>query len=440
MRPLRAVRVALVSVGAVGLLRFVVGCSAVLGVDELSAGGPDGSTLEQTGVRSGSGGCEFPTDCALPTTTPADCAEATCDQGECHYRTRDNDGDGHRAAQCKASDDVEITTGDDCDDTKSALFPGGPGIDCAASATGAQITFPGGTPAGACRFGKQTCNADGSLGACVGAVGPQAETTCTTDIDEDCDGNNFTGCTCTQGQSQSCGKSGNGPCKMGKTSCQANGLYGPCEGSVDPGPKNCGGDTDSDCNGYLDKQETSCECPGGVNPGGTRPCNTHPGRDGTGVCKAGAQTCTGSGTTANWSACAGDVGPTTERCDAKDYDCNGVAGVDEPAPAPPGGTTNCSHLYRCSDPGKVRGFTRGGIYYRTNIGFTMYEGSGTQWTAYAPQGTSASHPAGAYPLARNSSSGKLMGPKSVACCGASGCDETLFPPGGGSGVIFYTAP
>ena len=136
----------------------------------------------------------------------------------------------------------------------------------------------------------------------------------------------------------------------------------------------------------------------------------------------------------------GDVGPTTERCDGNDYDCNGVAGVDAPADPPPGGTTSCAKLFKCNDPGRIRGFVRGPVYYRTNIGFTMYDGAGKQWTAYAAQGTASNRPAGSLPLARNSTTGKLMGPRGTSCCGPSGCNENLFPPGAASGVLFYTLP
>ena len=43
-----------------------------------------------------------------------------------------------------------------------------------------------------------------------------------------------------------------------------------------------------------------------------------------------------------------DVGPTGEQCDGNDYDCNGVAGVDDPAPPAPADTLNCAKVFRCA--------------------------------------------------------------------------------------------
>ena len=91
-----------------------------------------------------------------------------------------------------------------------------------------------------------------------------------------------------------------------------------------PKPRDCTSALDNDCNGTPDKQETTfCACPVGE----ARPCQEHPGYDGTGICKAGSQTCAASAdkTSSSWGTCSGAVGPGTEVCDAAglDENCNG---------------------------------------------------------------------------------------------------------------------
>jgi hypothetical protein len=107
------------------------------------------------------------------------------------------------------------------------------------------------------------------------------------------------------------GGSGTGGSGTGGTTCQ-------------PRSRDCTSTADNDCNGTPDNQETTyCACPAGE----TRACQEHPGYDGTGICKAGSQTCAASTdkTTSSWGACTGAVGPATEVCDAAglDENCNG---------------------------------------------------------------------------------------------------------------------
>jgi hypothetical protein len=410
----RAVRTA-AAVLATAALLVSAGCSGILGVEEVSV---DPALAGGLTVRDdGNGGaCEFARDCADLETTPPRCAAAECVGGKCLYRASDSDQDGYRAARCGVPAGIQITLGDDCDDADPQLFPGQE-ADCAFAPDGTPIAFPNGQPTGACKYGKRACNADGTVSACTGAIAPSAPTSCTETIDESCTGNPLEGCACSPGQTTPCGSSAVGQCKKGTSSCGAGGTFGACVANVEPAPRNCGSSEDFDCNGVPDNQEASCQCPGGAAPGATRPCNTH-AQDGTGTCKAGAQTCTASGTSAAWSACAGDVGPVTEACDGLDRNCNGVAGVNEPAAAGPGGTMNCAKTYKCNAAG------RGPLYYRTGIGWTNYAGSGTLWTGYVPRGSYAAgtYPPGTYRISRDSS-GTKMGPVAVSstCCGASGC-------------------
>jgi hypothetical protein len=109
------------------------------------------------------------------------------------------------------------------------------------------------------------------------------------------------------------------------------GIPGTGGATCQPKPRDCTSALDNDCNGTPDKQETTfCACAVGE----ARPCQEHPGYDGTGVCKAGSQTCAASAdkTTSSWGACSGAVGPATRNCTSSaDNDCNGTADSQETA-------------------------------------------------------------------------------------------------------------
>lgn len=93
------------------------------------------------------------------------------------------------------------------------------------------------------------------------------------------------------------------------------------------GNPTCGSQVDHNCNGIADGDEITCDF---CNPGTDtiRECNTHPGMDGVGACRAGAQTCIAVGQSGFWSPCAGDVEPSIEACGptSPDTNCNGVQG------------------------------------------------------------------------------------------------------------------
>jgi hypothetical protein len=102
---------------------------------------------------------------------------------------------------------------------------------------------------GACQKGTQSC-VGGVWGACVGAVGPQAETC--DGQDNDCDGVTDPGCDCVAGTTRSCGGAARGECRSGVQTCQADGKWGTeCVGAVGPKAEACDG-RDNDCDGLVD--------------------------------------------------------------------------------------------------------------------------------------------------------------------------------------------
>jgi hypothetical protein len=90
-----------------------------------------------------------------------------------------------------------------------------------------------------------------------------------------------------------------------------------------PKRRDCTSSLDNDCNGTPDNQETAyCKCKAGT----AQECD-RPAEAGTGICKAGSQSCTVSGdkTTSDWSSCSGAVTAKTRDCtSALDDDCNGT--------------------------------------------------------------------------------------------------------------------
>ncbi|MBK8169411.1 MAG: hypothetical protein IPK60_03590 [Sandaracinaceae bacterium] len=155
---------------------------------------------------------------------------------------------------------------------------------------------------GAClRPGVTECDPSGLTTRCnaVAAAGTAENTVaaCTNGLDDDCDG--FTDCS--------------------DPDCAA---VPACGGSCDTMPETCNG-IDDNCNGLVDE--------GGI----TRPCGMDEGACMPGVEACETQVFPGSGS-AIWSVCTG-TGPTPERCDCIDNDCDGEIDDPDPGALCPGG-------------------------------------------------------------------------------------------------------
>jgi internalin A len=113
-------------------------------------------------------------------------------------------------------------------------------------------------------------------------------------------------------------------------------------GSVGPRARDCRSSADNDCDGRRDDQASgACQC----RPGATEACQTHPGLDGNGSCRAGSRTClaSGDGSSSSFGTCTGSVGPGARDCSSnQDNDCNGVPDrQDATCGCQPGTTRGC---------------------------------------------------------------------------------------------------
>jgi hypothetical protein len=185
------------------------------------------------------------------------------------------------------------------------------------------------------RFGTFSCGPTGAV--CSASPGAPSTEVCGNGVDEDCDGLDAT-CVSppppppcgTLGATRTCysgpvGTDGRGACHGGTQTCQATG-WSACVGEVTPVTETaalCGNGVDEDCNG----SDLACVVPPPpcAPVGSSRACAyTGPALTlGVGACRAGTQTCQATG----WSACTGEVVPTSESAalcgNGVDEDCNG---------------------------------------------------------------------------------------------------------------------
>lgn len=134
---------------------------------------------------------------------------------------------------------------------------------CSSLEDGSQVVFPLGTPVGRCRYGQQECLGSGQWGPCRGTVAPLAADDCARAGDDaNCDGIANSGCQCVVGvdKSRSCG-SNVGQCRYGTQSCTAQGIWSDCQDEIRPSIERCdGASRDEDCDGKADLADDDCEC------------------------------------------------------------------------------------------------------------------------------------------------------------------------------------
>ncbi len=239
--------------------------------------------------------------------------------------------------------------GTDCDDGAPSTHPGAPeqcnGQDdtcdgqidegCPCQSGSAQACYSGPRAAlgvGVCRGGTQSC-VDAGWTPCVGEVLPSPEA-CDGE-DDDCDGVADEGVPAQPCYPFDAGTPGVGACRTGTRACSA-GTYGACVGAAGPAAESCD-NVDNDCDGVVDGFDRSCY-----------PFDA--GTPGAGTCVAGVQACSGGA----FSACSGAVGPTPERCDNADNNCNGAVdeGTGRGLACPP--QLGCAAVYACESDGGVR--------------------------------------------------------------------------------------
>jgi hypothetical protein len=163
------------------------------------------------------------------------------------------------------------------------------------------------------RNGVNVCGAGGAVSCNAVAGAPGAEVC--DGLDNDCDGTADNG---DPGGGAPCVSAQPGVCANGSTACVAGALA--CRPLAQPAPEICDS-LDNDCNGRVDDVAgNACACA----PGSMRACYSGPaGTQGVGRCRAGMQVCAADGR--SYGACAGEVGPAVEVCNAADDDCDGTA-------------------------------------------------------------------------------------------------------------------
>lgn len=246
---------------------------------------------------------------------------------------------------------AEICDGldNDCDGLVDAADPNLTDVGNACVCDGQMMTCVGGARAGECQTGVTVCRT--AQIQCQSTVNPSPEicdgldNNCNTTIDDNPSG---TGAACDGGDADSCPE-GNIVCVNGALDCSdntgvnqelCNGLDDDCDGNVDETPTDVGGACGSDV-GTCDPGVFVCQGGMRVCSGATGPspevcdlldndCNGVIDNDPTdvgqvcgnsdaGECSFGATICV-----LGALVCAGEVGPSPERCNGLDDDCNGT--------------------------------------------------------------------------------------------------------------------
>lgn len=291
----------------------------------LSTDGTESSAGKRT-TDGGSGEC-VDTDSRPCPDAKGNCADGvqTCEDGTwsvCSIVAQEHD-------TCEAGDDA------DCDGDVNE------GCDCA---EGTERSCSEGNLLGPCADGVQRCTADGTWSAC--SITPAANDSCAIpENDANCDGTLNGGCSCLAGDEQPCGPQNVGICQSGLSYC-VDGQYSlSCDGAVNAKARDCRSSEDNNCDGSPDNTvDGTCQCI----VGREEDCNTHPGNDGNGPCRAGRRTClaTADGSSSYWSSCTGDVGPqNSDSCVTADDDSNCNGEKNDSCDCLSGDTSSCADEY-----------------------------------------------------------------------------------------------
>ena len=317
-------------VAAIAAALFTGSCSsggggAGAGTARKDGGTPASGSSGGGSVADATVGCVTDADCgaSVPPTRAApgvgaNCAAGKCNalQGTCEYVAKDEDGDGHAAANCKSTNGVPIRDGDDCNDLDPNLYPGH-----SESCT----TLPDGgvVASGLCASGAISCQADGTESPCLGTTVCMADQAC---VSGQCTGVCSPGQTqCVGNEVQTCSAGGTwsapvpcnnstcsagvcqGACSQGETQCSGNGVEA-CESGMWGTPAPC---SNSTCVTQGDAGNLSASCVGQCAPGQTQCSGDTPQ-----TCGAGGQWVSGAVCTNVCSAgsCAGACSPNATRC------------------------------------------------------------------------------------------------------------------------------
>ncbi len=339
------------------------------------------------------GDCEGEVTAALESCDELDNdCDGSTDEGVLSTFYADSDEDGYgdpddavEACEAPGGYTAAVPGGDDCDDGDADRNPAanetcdGVDEDCDDGVDEALEAELCDLQQGVCAASEATCGGESGYLACDELVYgsdyvAEEDASWCDGLDNDCDGAVDELCSCTDGETQSCGED-EGECVSGTQTC-SGGAWGDCEGEVSAASESCD-ELDNDCDGstdegvlstfyadgdedgYGDADDTTeaCEAPEGfvsdatdcddgdasAFPGAEELCDgVDNSCDGTvdegcsceegetqscgsdvGECEAGTQSCVDG----VWGDCRDAVEGTPELCDGLDNDCD--AGSDE---------------------------------------------------------------------------------------------------------------